>query len=403
MSALGVLVLSAVLARVEGPELLGSYILFYSFVLALATISRAGADYSLVRCIGEVRGVLTSVEVRKITSSIYVFSLIIFTVALGVALSRATGFSPLYLSENFGVYLVCAILMSLNYIVSAILKGIGRAYLAPIFESGITLLLVAGFCLERGRADINFLYVDTIAALSIQLVIACFVLKRLELKIIFLGVHLSERVADFVDGISYFPILLMGYMSEWGVILILAVFLQESDLGVWSVVQKTSYAIVFILMVVNAVFSPRFAAFFRAGRLDLLAVLTEKLSFMLVLLAFPLSILFFVYSEVILGFFGDEFVSAKRAFLILVSAQIFNLITGPAGDLLNMTGNQSVNVRVAVLTSLSYLSSVLVVCVLGGGIYELAIIAALFIFLKNSMQFMAVRYCLGFWTLPGWR
>jgi O-antigen/teichoic acid export membrane protein len=119
---------------------------------------------------------------------------------------------------------------------------------------------------------------------------------------------------------------------------------------------------------------------------------------MLVSGPFLLSLL--IFPEVVLGFFGKEYVAASLTLSILSFAQFVNVATGSVGTLLIMTGHQKKFNWMQTINLFAFLFLVSIGYILGINLTVFAI--ALFVgsFLQNVGSFILVKKYLGFYTLP---
>ena len=80
----------------------------------------------------------------------------------------------------------------------------------------------------------------------------------------------------------------------------------------------------------------------------------------------PILIILGFFSEPILFLFGDNYIAAKNALLILLVGQLFNSVSGPAAIYLNMTGRQRVlNVILAFGLILNILLNIILIPMYG--------------------------------------
>jgi O-antigen/teichoic acid export membrane protein len=57
-------------------------------------------------------------------------------------------------------------------------------------------------------------------------------------------------------------------------------------------------------------------------------------------MATPVVVFIFFFADLLMGFFGEEYIQAAYLLRILIIGQFINVITGSVGFLLNMTGHE---------------------------------------------------------------
>jgi O-antigen/teichoic acid export membrane protein len=132
--------------------------------------------------------------------------------------------------------------------------------------------------------------------------------------------------------------------SVLGIVFLNAPFLLASNsanlhqVGLFAVAYKCVTPITTVLLMLSAVFAPKFAIAGKAGNgTDLLANLRQtqiaSLTFYL-----PVVTVLIFFSDQILNLFGEEFIEAKQFLYLLIVAQLINALTGLPGVMLNMIG-----------------------------------------------------------------
>lgn len=113
------------------------------------------------------------------------------------------------------------------------------------------------------------------------------------------------------------------------------------DAGIYAVASRAGELVVFFLMAANMVLSPRIARFYHEGenvRLQRLLTAAVRRVF---ILSLPLAVLFIVAAHPLLShLYGSAYVGGAIALQILAGAQLFNVMAGPTGNILNMTGHE---------------------------------------------------------------
>jgi O-antigen/teichoic acid export membrane protein len=162
--------------------------------------------------------------------------------------------------------------------------------------------------------------------------------------------------------------------------------------GVLGVAVRTATLTSLLLVAVNSIAAPKFAALWAKGDHEALQRLAVKSTALITLLAAPLLLAFIVFPSFILGLFGADFKEGAIALSILAAGQFVNAATGSVGFLLIMTGHErQLWKSVALAALLSLLMSGLIMG--GAGLIMAALAVAVPLAMQNILSsFYAMRY-----------
>lgn len=114
--------------------------------------------------------------------------------------------------------------------------------------------------------------------------------------------------------------------------------------GTYAIASRAAELVSLLLVLTGAILAPQFARLYGEKRHDDLQLLSTKVARWTTALTLPGAIVLFVWAKQILLFvLGPEYASAATPLRILVAANLINVITGPSGMLLNMTGNEKIS------------------------------------------------------------
>jgi O-antigen/teichoic acid export membrane protein len=192
--------------------------------------------------------------------------------------------------------------------------------------------------------------------------------------------------------------MLMGIVVQYSGQIISGLYLSSNDVAFFSVAQRMSMLTSFVLVAINFVAAPRFAASAKLGKTEELRNTSLFCSRIMIIMATPLVIFIFFYAEFLMGLFGDEYIQAASLLQILIIGQFINVITGSVGYLLNMTGHEKDMRNVVFLSG----PLALVLCFVLTPIYGstgTAISIAIAVASQNLFAAYIVKKRLGFNTL----
>ena len=127
---------------------------------------------------------------------------------------------------------------------------------------------------------------------------------------------------------------------NWLPTLMLGVFGTAQEVGIFAIANRTAILTSFILLAINSVSAPKFAAHYKKGEMELLSKTASHTTQILLIVASPILLIFLVFPDWILQLFGEEFIEGKWALRIMAMGQFFSVITGSVGYLLMMTGKE---------------------------------------------------------------
>ncbi|MEQ8530675.1 MAG: MATE family efflux transporter, partial [Imperialibacter sp.] len=152
----------------------------------------------------------------------------------------------------------------------------------------------------------------------------------------------------FQQFILWLPTLLIGYYKS------------DTDVAEYEISRRCATLLSFFLMGFNAVFAPKISALVTRNEIQRVATLAKKVTLLIVVVTLPLAVLLFGYPELVLDLFGRSFSQSSVTIRIMIIGQLINVIAGPVGVILMMSGNEdsmknSFFISFGFLASLSFL------------------------------------------------
>lgn len=121
--------------------------------------------------------------------------------------------------------------------------------------------------------------------------------------------------------------------------LMLGALADTTTAGYYAVSSRIALFVLFVMNAAQTVVSPMIAAARVSANAGQLRALVRTLNGLSLLAAVPTTIVFMFGAELFLSVFGSEFQAAAPALRILVLSQFLNVVTGPTGTVLSMTGH----------------------------------------------------------------
>lgn len=180
-------------------------------------------------------------------------------------------------------------------------------------------------------------------------------------------------------------------------IFILSYYLDESDVGVYHIVNRLTNLITFMLLAVNSVSAGKFSTYYASKQFDKLRGSSKSATLVIFAFSLPVTIILIIFGKPILLFFGEEFTIGFIALVYISIGKLVNAATGSVGWLLNMTGNQSLYCMIAFMGGIvNVVLNLILIPTMGINGAALAnMIGMIFI---NLTALVYVKKKLGFWN-----
>lgn len=410
IAALGTLLLGIVLGRLYGAGGVGVFALAQSVLLGAGILARYGLDNTLMRYVGrnyESRNVLIYLQwaCRKA-------SILSLVAAVAILLMRD------WVAWVFGAPALASVLVGIgvavpaftvSFVLSGFMKGIRKPATANLLENGAISLVAAVLIISvhwwKGGGQLEMAgWAMAIAAWVVLVqgvwqVYRWFGLSNSKGREQGLEDELIARSEFTRTSQSFLVMSLAQFVQQVVSIMIAGVFLSNDDLGLFKAAERVALLISFVLLVINAVFPPRFAKLYHQGDMKGLSHLARQGAALGLMMAAPLLAVCLFFPSWVLGWFGPDFGEASLLLRILAIAQLINVATGSVGYLLNMTGHEKLMRNIALVCNVSgVLLLFLALPILG--VLGAAISLAVMILSQNIVALIFVWRRLRIWTLP---
>jgi O-antigen/teichoic acid export membrane protein len=285
---------------------------------------------------------------------------------------------------------------------AAAMRGLRKVVWAQLAEAVLrpALLILAVFLAfslnsEYPKNPTSVMQLHLIAA-ALVTIFAFWFLRRIRPKEVdACSTPVYESRQWFLSALSMALATSLQMINQYADILMLGVFREAHEVGVYKVAVHGAGLVAFGLQAVNLVVAPHFARLHEQGdkeKLQRLATVTARVSFSM---ALPLAVVFAVWGNDLLKFvFGSQYVEGSTALAILALGQLGSTIMGSVGFLLTMTGNER---DVAIALGCSAISNLIMNSLLipWFGMNGAAVATAVTIGFWNLLMWKKVRCRLG--------
>lgn len=407
VAALGALGLLFVVGRLYGPVGVGVLALAQAVMLGASLLARGGMDNALMRYVGldhDSSHVLLYFR-WALTKGLVAAILVSVTVLMARDWLENQFNSPGLSSMLLGISLaIPAYVMA--FLFSGFFKGIRMPATACLMENGsvalFAALILAGWHSlvgVEGYAAIGFAHFAAAWLVVVQGALQVWFWYRRVKSVLSVKTQKISYEKFCSTSRDFFAITFATFMQNVLAIMVAGWFLSAAELGLFKSSQQVGMLIAFILLVLNAIFPPRFAALYHQGELAALSRLARQGVLIGVVVAMPLLLMCLIFPVWVLAWFGEGFAGAAPLLRLIALAQLVNVATGSVGFLLNMTGHEKLMRNIALFCNfIGLLGFWLLIPPLGP--IGAAIALAFILVTQNLVSLFYVWRVLGIWTLP---
>lgn len=408
LGAVSAFILSMIVGRQLGVEESGYYFLAFSVVSFLAGLARVGLDNTILRFTGSafaggdhiaITSVLKkAVLVSFVVSCIFALLLVYFSEPLAVQIFSKAQLAPVLEGMSLGI-----VGLALLSLLGMSLQGLRRIP-ASVFTLNISINLLLTVAL------ISF-GLNTSVQVAVGYSLASVITVILGLLFCYRALNQLKSSVKTEGSISWkslfqsclplWVVMIMSQLTQWSGQFIAGVWVSAEEVSRLAVAQRTALLTSFILMAVNMVVAPRFAAMYKQGKLAEIRKLALISVRLMVIFALPIIGMMLFFPAFLMGLFGEGFSSGSHLLQILAIGQFINVATGSVGFLLSMSGHEKDLRNTTLLSGPIAVGFALLLVPLYGATGS-AVATALAIASQNLIAVFWVKKRLGFNTLAIW-
>lgn len=404
IGAIANVLMSIVIARQLSITEAGYFFLTLTIVSILVPTNLFGTNNACLRFIGSdysennwenIHGY--SISTLIITGGLSLITT--YSLYLGADLIAEKIWNKPEMSQNIKKASIAAIFTTIYTLLAFQLQAVHKT-IKSIISLSITVPLSASiffllFQTTKTEQAVNWL----IAASAINLFLSIFFWKNSTPKVNIKLPSINSLL------LACFPLWLVSIMTitiTWGSQLIAASWVSPEEIAYFSAAQRTAGLISFILIAVNTVMAPHYAALYKQNKMEELKKFALKSLQIMLIFSAPLAIILLTYSKLIMSVFGEKFIAGSNLLIILAFGQLINVITGSVGYLLMMSGHEK-DLRNIVFTS-GFTTILLALFLIPSfGIVGAALATAFGVSLQNISGVYFVKKRLGFNILYFWK
>ncbi len=336
------------MARVYGASVIGTFALSVTIASIFVLFGQMGTRTSIIRFIAGHAAQNNGAAIRLIlarTLSLLVPSSLVAGMSLwafGNYVAPAL-FTDATLRPAFMIIAIAVPFLVIAGVNASALRGLKRIRASYLFQatftplSNLLLLLVLTTVFATYYLLPIWAYCIT-AALSMAF--SALVLKRALPPRANIGAPAESRVAIWRASMPMMMSSAMLLILGWTDIVMLGIFTNTNEVGLYRIAQRLSILTSFSLVAVNSIMAPKFSELYSQADLEGLKRLAQFAARLIFWTSLPVLLALLILAKPILGIFGPDFEIAAYALMALCAGQFINAGCGSVGFLLDMTGNQ---------------------------------------------------------------
>ncbi|MEM9950297.1 MAG: oligosaccharide flippase family protein [Chloroflexota bacterium] len=389
----------------DGAEF-GSYIYTYNWANLLAIFGGLGLTLSVLKFVPDY---IANNDWGRLRGAILAFSIIVVVGSIGISTLAYIMFSLFPPKDILLITLLLGLLMiplvALSVLYTEILRGMDFiifAY-APLSVGQHILLIIFAGGVFYALNNLFSYQVVMLWGIVLSLIVLFQIITILhKLPIESRGVSRIYELKEWMQ--TSLPMLFIrgaSVLMDRIDILMVGFLLGAVPTGIYAVASRTANLTSFALSAVNAVTAPRISPLYNQGKMDEL----ERIAKRATIISMSVSLVFFIglvlAADLLLSFFGPEFLVGKQILIILGVAQLINASVGPVGFLMHLTNHQNISGRIyGISVVLNCVLNLLFIQGLNMGIEGAAWGTAITLVFQNLWMLWAVRQNLNINPLP---
>lgn len=337
--------LNILLGRILGARGAGLYFLALSVVTVATVFGRRGLDNTLLRFVAAN----ASVEDWVAVNGVYRIGIGMSAAAAGLATVAVVVVAPWLAVDVFSKpelatplrwMALSVVPFSLLSLHSQALKGLKRILYAQVVEGvGVPALCLPGlYVLGRAWGVKGAAWAYLIATLA-TMALGMLLWRRATPWLRDLPARF-DRATLVASSRPLFLVASINLLMMWTSTFVLGVWGTKADVGIYNAASRTATLITFLLVAVNSIAAPKFAALYRKGDMEALGSTYRRSARLITVLATPALGACVLFPRQIMGLFGPEFVAGGLVLVILAVGQYVNVATGSIRYLLMMCGHE---------------------------------------------------------------
>lgn len=346
-----------VVARLYGSEGSGYFYLALTIILILSQLAQVGLYQGSIKFVPKAIQDYGNLASKKLSFKIIVVVLVLSSAVMTLGFFIADGIgNEVYEDENLSRYIKMMLPVVVAWSVLRVGVSIWQSesdMRGVIYYENIMIpggLLLNGLICWVGGYDLDVwltLVVLTYLIIGVGFVIhmSVEVLRDIKLtKLMSASVSTYKLKEVFIYSA---PLMVVGFVQQmmmWADTIMVGYFMEPSDVGIYNAVVRVAMASTILLYVVNTTMTPLISKACAKKNYQQVADIFHVSVYALTIISFPVFFLMIVFSGEIVNLFGEEFKAGSVPLIVLLAGQFVNVLSGPSGYVLTLSGREKVEV-----------------------------------------------------------
>ncbi|WP_209562884.1 MATE family efflux transporter [Flavobacterium sp. 1355] len=337
------------LTKSFSPKIVGQYDFSRTFLLVVGSICLLGFDQSILYFKGRLASKKSLEELKNIYSKmvfmLFLSSLTAFLIIL--IIDKKTINDYFSDDEVYSIILKSSITLffsGISILNTEIFRALDKLIVAELFRNIIKYVpLILGstalFYYQKETYLVDVFLIGFVVLAIISSVFVFIYFNKIKKQ------NSTEKISHKEIFLKSYPIAISGmalFLLMSFDILFLKKYRNDETVAFYSVGIKIMTIVSIIIITINITVSAKISEHFSGRNRNELAKILKNSSRTIFGITFPVIVLLSIFSGHILSLFGEEYIAAKQAFLILIIGQGACSAFGSSSVYLNMTGRQHI-------------------------------------------------------------
>lgn len=170
----------------------------------------------------------------------------------------------------------------------------------------------------------------------------------------------AELKEIFVVASPFLGIASLTYAYNWAGTWVVKYYLDLADVGIYNLSWRLVAISAFVSVAIRSISAPYFASAHAEGDYQLLQKKAAQASMLFIAFSTPVLSVLYIFSDVILGVFGEDFERGSIVIRTMIIGQAVVALCGPVGYLLMMCGEEKTYVRITFVSTVITIVSAII-------------------------------------------
>ncbi|MGB3808230.1 MAG: oligosaccharide flippase family protein [Erythrobacter sp.] len=337
-------------ARTSGAAVTGNYALAIATATLLSLIAVLGLDQIVTRAIGgDLREDRPDLARAALNAAVRRVAPVAMFLALATYFAAPLATYIAAPPDAIRAIAVAVIAFPLLKLAVVSLRASGSVFWSQLFDGAHSLILIGilASLLLFSDVPINSVLVASMYSVAVATSMAAAWLM------------LRFRTRDWPKGARNaspmlsrsWPILAAGVghaFVNWFVLAYVGAVLSSADVGAFRVAFQVVMLIAMMTTTIEALVNPQLAGDFRIKDIDGAWRRHRRMTLVMLLVSAPPVAICLILPEPVLTLFGPEFTIATTALVVLAAGQLANVLTGPIGGVMIMSGHERLSLVLSI-------------------------------------------------------